>query len=96
MNAKLIELAERRKNLVARAAIQRAELSQALAPWRPALAVANRGWEAVRYVRSHAVLLAGVAAFATSFGPWRLARWLRRGFLVWRMARIVKRILPKV
>ena len=34
MNAKLIELAERRETLVARAATQRAELSQALAPWR--------------------------------------------------------------
>src|SRR5512143_2918708 len=44
MNAKLIELAERRTILVARAATQRAELSQALAPWREALAVAHRGW----------------------------------------------------
>ena len=43
MNAKLIELAERRTTLVARAATQRAELSQALAPWREALAVVDRG-----------------------------------------------------
>jgi hypothetical protein len=94
MNPKLIELAERRKTLVARAATQRAELSQALAPWREALAVANQGWVAVRYIRSHAALFAGAAAFVAPFGPWRAAKWLRRGWLVWNMARLMKRILP--
>jgi len=48
VNAKRIEMAERRKTLVARVATQRAELSQALAPWREALAVADRGWVTVR------------------------------------------------
>ncbi len=94
MNAKLIELAERRTILVARAATQRAELSQALAPWREALAVAHRGWVAMRYIRSHGSLLMGVAAFVAPFGPWRAAKWLRRGWLVWNMARLMKRILP--
>jgi len=95
MNAKLIEMAERRKTLVARVANQRAELSQALAPWREVLAVADRGWVAVRYIRSHAALLAGGAAFVAPFAPWRVARWLRRGWLVWSMARMMKRILPR-
>ena len=95
MNAKLIEMAERRKTLVARVATQRAELSQALAPWREALAVADRGWVAVRYIRNHAALLAGVAAFVVPLRPLRAARWLRRGWLVWSMARVVKRILPR-
>ena len=94
MNAKRIELAERRKTLVARVATQRGELSQALAPWREALAVADRGWVAVRYIRNHAALLAGVAAFVVPLRPLRAARWLRRGWLVWSMARVVKRILP--
>ena len=94
MNAKLIEMAERRKTLVARVANQRAELSQALAPWREALAVADRGWVAVRYIRSHAALLAGVAAFVAPLRHRRVGKWLRRGWLVWRMARVVKRILP--
>jgi hypothetical protein len=94
MNAKLIELAERRTILVARATTQRAELWQALGPWRKALAVAHRGREAVRYVRSHAALLVGVAAFAAPLRPWRAAKWLLRGWLVWNMARLMKRILP--
>jgi hypothetical protein len=87
-------MAERRKTLVARAATQRAELSQALSPWREALAVADRCWVSVRYIRNHAALLAGVAAFVVPLRPWRVARWLRRGWLVWSIARGVKRILP--
>ena len=81
MNAKLIELAKRRTTLVARAATQRAELSQVLAPWRGPLAVVDQGWVAVRYMRRHAALLVGVAAFVAPFRPWRVARWLRRGWL---------------
>ena len=94
MNAKLIELAERRTTLVARAATQRVELSQALAPWRGLLAVAGEGLVAVRYIRNHAALLVGIVAFVAPLRPLRLARWLRRGWLVWRMAVVVKRILP--
>jgi hypothetical protein len=91
MNAKLIELAERRTTLVARAATQRAELSQTLAPWRGLLAVAGEGLVAVRYIRNHAALLVGIVV---PLRPLRLARWLRRGWLAWRMAVAVKRILP--
>jgi YqjK-like protein len=94
MNAKLIELAERRKILVARAANQRAELSQAMAPWREALAVVDRSLVAVRYIRSYAALLVGVVAFVVPLLPWRMAKWLRRDGLAWRVAHAVKRILP--
>jgi len=94
MNAKLIELAERRKILVAMAATQRAELSQALAPWREALAVVDRGLVAVRYIRSYAALLVGLAAFVAPLRRWRWAKWLRRDGPAWRVALAVKRILP--
>jgi hypothetical protein len=94
MNAKLLELAERRTTLVARAATQRTELSQALAPWRGPLAVVDEGCVALRYIRNHAALLVGVVAFVAPLRPLRLAKWLQRGWLVWRMAVAVKRILP--
>jgi hypothetical protein len=94
MNAKLLELAERRTTLVARAATQRAELSQALAPWRGPLAVVDEGCVALRYIRNHAALLVGVVAFVAPLRPLRLTKWLQRGWLVWRMAVAVKRILP--
>ena len=94
MNAKLIELAERRTTLVTRAATQRAELSQALAPWCGPLAVMDEGLVAVRYIRNHAALLVGLVAFVAPLRPLRLAKWLQRGWLVWRTAVAVKRILP--
>ena len=94
MNAKLIELGEHRATLVARAATERAELSQALARWRKALAVVDRGLVTVHRIRSYAPLLAGVAAFMAPVGPRRVRKWLRRGLLVWSMARAMKRILP--
>ncbi|RPJ22717.1 MAG: hypothetical protein EHM26_01120 [Desulfobacteraceae bacterium] len=94
MNAKLIELAERRTALVARVAIQRVELSQTLAPWRGSFAVVDEGLVAVRYIRNHAALLVGVVAFVAPLRPLRVARWLRRGWVVWRMAVAMKRILP--
>jgi len=94
MNAKLIELAERRTTLAARAATQRVELSQTLAPWRGSLAAVDEGLAAVRYIRNHAALLVGVVAFVAALRPLRAAKWVRRGWLVWRMAVAVKRILP--
>lgn len=93
MNARLTELAERRATLVARAATQRAELSQAAAPWRGPLAVVDRGLAAVRYLGSHPALLVGVVAFVAALRPMRAAKWLRRGWLAWRMALAVKRRL---
>jgi hypothetical protein len=93
MNEKLIELAERRTILAARAATQRAELSQALAPWRGALEVVDQGLAALHFIRSHVALLTGAAAFVAPLGPRRVRKWLRRGLMVWSMARTVKRIL---
>jgi len=88
MNAKLIELAEQRAALVARAAAQRAELSQALASWRGPLGMVDQGWAAARYLGSNPMLLGGVAAFLIALRPWRLVKWLPRGWLTWRLARM--------
>ena len=93
MNMKLIELAERRAMLVARAAIQRSELAQALAPWRRPLAVVDQGVLAVRYLSRHPGLLLGVAGFAAVLRPKRVFGWLRRGWMVWRTVLAVKRRL---
>ena len=90
MNAKRIELAERRAALVARAAIQRAELLQALAPWRRPLAVVDQCLAPVRYIGSHPALLVGAMAFMAVIRPKRMARWLQSGWWVWRTARAVK------
>ncbi len=95
MKAKLIELAKHRTTLVARAAAQRTEFSQALAPWRGPLEVVDEGLAAARYIRNHAALFVGVVAFVAPLRPLRLARWLRRVWLVWRIAVAVKGMLPR-
>ena len=88
MNAKLSELAEQRAALVARAENQRAELAQALAFWHGPLAVVDQVWAAVRYLGGNPMLLGGAAAFLIAMRPWRLAKWMPRGWLVWRIARM--------
>lgn len=93
MNAKLIELAERRAMLVARAATQRQELAQAFAPWRGPLAVVDQGVLAARYLGRHPELVVGALAFAAVLSPKRVFGWLRRGWVVWRMALAMKRKL---
>ena len=93
MNEKLIELAERRASLVAKAATQRAELAQAMAPWRDSLAIVDQGVLAVRYLGRHPGLVVGAVAFAAILSPKRVFGWLRRGWVVWSMALAMKRKL---
>jgi len=92
MNKKLNELAERRTTLAARAATQRAELSQALAPWRGALGVVDQGLVALGFIKSHVALLTGAAALVP-LGRWRTANWMKRGLMVWGIVRVVRSIL---
>ncbi len=94
MNARLLELAERRATLTARAAAQRAALARQLAPWRVPLAVVDQGVAAVRYLKSHPELLAGIAVFVAVIRPRRVMGWLRSGWMVWRIVRVVKQRLP--
>jgi len=88
MNEKLIQLAEQRAALVARAAAQRAELSQALSSWRGPLNVVDRGWAALRYLGSNPMVLGGVAAFLIALRPLRMVKWLPPGWLLWRVVRM--------
>jgi hypothetical protein len=91
MSAKLLELAQRRAMLSARAAGQRAELEQALAPVRKTLAVVDKGIAAALYLRRNPVLFAGAVACVAVFRPRRTFTWLRRGWMVWRTVRTLKR-----
>lgn len=90
MNARLIELAERRATLVAMAAAQRTELAQALVPWRRPLALVDQGVLAARYLGRHPALLVGVVVFVAALRPRRILGWVRRGWIVWRMVLAVR------
>ena len=91
MKAKLVKLAERRVILVAKAAVQRAELAQRLEPWRGSLAVVDQGVAAIRYIKSHPEIWAAMVVFAVVVRPRRISSWLRRGWVLWRLARAARR-----
>lgn len=93
MNAKLIQLAERRATLVATAASQRSELARAAAPWRIPLSALDQGLRAVRFLKQHPALLAGTAAIVAVLRPRSLFKWARRSWLAWRIALDIKRRL---
>jgi hypothetical protein len=93
MNRRLIELAERRERLVAKAALQRAELARHAVPWKGVFAVADKGVEAARYLRRHPGLVAGAVGFFVALRPRRALAWLRRGWSVWRMVQKLRQRL---
>lgn len=93
MNKRLIELAERRERLTAKIELQRGELSRHVAPWKGVLSVADKGVEAVRYLRQHLGLVAGAVGFFVALRPRRALAWLRRGWWAWKMVQKVRQRL---
>lgn len=91
MNRKLTHLAERRSQLVARAAAQRTALAHDLAPWRARLALADRGIAALRYVKRHPALMVGAALLLAALRPRRVGTWLQRGWVAWQIGRRLRR-----
>ena len=43
----------------------------------------------MRYIRSYAALLVVAVAFVAPLRPWRMAKWLRRDGLAWRVALVI-------
>lgn len=91
MNQKLAQLAERRSQLVARAAAQRTALAHNLEPWRTRLALADRGIAALRYVRRHPALMVGAALLLAALRQRRVGKLLQRGWVVWQIGRRLRR-----
>jgi len=85
MNKKLIRLAERRERLVTRAAEQRVALAQNIEPYRIPLGLADRGINALRYIKSHPEWIVGVVVLLAALRPGRAGKWLGRGWVTWRL-----------
>lgn len=95
MNEKLQHLAERRQQLVAQAAVQRAALAQHVEPWRTPLALVDHGLAAARYVKRHPGLMIGAVALLAVLRPTRAGQWLQSS---WRLVNVVRNLrgwLPK-
>lgn len=91
MDARLIELVERRERLVARAAIQRAEFARRLDPWRAPVAVIDQGVAVYQYLKARPAIVVGVLAFLLALRPRNGVKWLRRGWMLWQTVRYLKR-----
>lgn len=61
MNKYMAAVMQRRSELLAKIAAQRGEMAEIGARWRAPLALADRGLAVMRFLRSHPVLVAGVA-----------------------------------
>ena len=93
MNNKIAQLAERRAALVHRVAMQRKEFTEAFAPLRVPLTIADKGLHALRYLAQHPVLMAGTVALAVVVRPKRWLFVLESGWMAWRMALAARRRL---
>ena len=91
MNRRLVQLAERRRLLVAQAAAQRAALARDAAPVRARLALVDRGLEAARYVAHRPALIVGAVLLLAALRPRRAGKWLQRGWLAWQFGRRLRR-----
>ena len=88
MNEKLLKLAQRREHLVLKAAKQRVQLAQAAEVWREPLTLADQGFDAIRYIKKHPILIAASSAVLVkllrkSF----IGKWLSRGMMAWQFVR---------
>jgi hypothetical protein len=87
MSRTLIRLAERRNQLVARAAAQRMVLTHNLENLRAPLAYVDQGLSALRYVWRHPLLLVGSVLLLAIWRPRVAGKWLSRGWMVWQIGR---------
>ncbi len=62
MNERVLELRQRRGELLARIEVQRGQLAEIAASWEGPLALADRGVAILRFLRGHPLLVAGAAA----------------------------------
>ena len=91
MRAQLLELAEHRTRLVARAQAERAALNAQLAPADAAAALATSvqrlAQRLVDEARRYPLLVVAGVALLAALRPRRAAAWLTRGWSLWRLYR---------
>lgn len=95
MNKKLSILAAHRQQLVAQAAAQREALVAHIEPWQTPLAIADKGLEAIRYVKRHPALMLGVVALFAILRRYPGGKWLQRGWAMYELTRNLSHLLPK-
>lgn len=90
----MIRQVERRKRLIAQAAAQRTALAQCIEPWRAPLARVDQGLNLLRVIKRHPVWMVGGVVLFAALRPVRVGKWLRRGWVAWRMVRGLRGVMP--
>jgi hypothetical protein len=100
MGNRLTELYLQRGRLLERIAAQRRTLARQAAPLRTACDTTDRVLGLVReagaFVQRHPVAVAATATALLVIRPRWAWRWLRRGFLLWRGWRGLRRVLARL
>jgi hypothetical protein len=88
MNNKLLELAKRRERLIQEAADQRVKLTQAVDVWREPMALVDKGFAALSFIKKHPVWMAsGSAILLRVLQPAKVGKWVSRGWIAWQLMR---------
>jgi hypothetical protein len=95
VSPKRTTIAERREKLILKAASQRALLAQNIAPLGTPLTIAYRGFQLVRYVKQHPILMLGVTSAISVIRPRRMLQWIKTGFSALNLARSVSNLFIK-
>jgi len=82
MNERMLELRQRRGELLERIDAQRAQLAEIASIWEQPLALADHGVSVFRFLREHLPIVAGVAVLVVARRR-GLAGLLRRAWQVW-------------
>jgi hypothetical protein len=83
MNERMLELRQRRGELLARIDVQRGQLAEIASSWEGPLSLADHGVSIVRFLRGHPLLVAGVVAFVVQRRR-GVAGLFKRALQVWK------------
>lgn len=90
MSKSRIELALKKQSLLLECAIQRQQLAQHAEGLKPLFAGADRGLDALRWIREHPALVTTASAVALLLRPRFLWRMGLRGLYFWRLAKTLR------
>lgn len=90
MNPKLLQLATRHGALKARIDEQRRALAQHSVLLQAAFARGDSVLQGVDWLKHHPAAIGAAVALAVVVRPRRTARWVRRGFFLWRGWRAIR------
>ena len=89
------QLAEQRRHLQMRCALQRQELAHLANDIEARLVTADRVIDVASSIARNPIALIAVIAGTLILGPWRIMKWVSQGALLFNVARRVQELVAK-